>query len=123
MIIKNIDLINSVDVLKKISCFQLSVRTSFAIAKNIKLIDPALLLYGEEKQKLVNLYGEKDDKDQLKIDDKGQVNITDVEAFNKGLQELNDIEIELDIKPISIDALNCSLSAKDVSDIYFMLEE
>lgn len=105
MKIKNEVLVNSVQVLRKLNNAELPVRVSYKLAKNIKNIDKELNIYEEEKQKLINKYGEKDDEGKNKINEDGTIKILDTENWNKDIKELLEIEAEINIEKINIDEL------------------
>ena len=105
MKIKNEVLVNSVQVLRKLNNAELPVRVSYKLAKNIKSIDKELKIYEEEKQKLINKYGEKDEEGKSKVNENGMINILDTENWNKDIKELLEIEVEINVEKINIDEL------------------
>ena len=105
MKIKNEVLLDSVQVLRKLNNAELPVRVSYKLAKNIKSIDKELKIYEEEKQKLINKYGEKDEEGKSKVNENGMINILDVENWNKDIKELLEIEVEINVEKINIDEL------------------
>lgn len=105
MKIKNEVLVNSVQVLRKLNNAELPVRVSYKLAKNIKSIEKELNIYEEEKQKLINKYGEKDEEGKSKVNENGMINILDVENWNKDIKELLEIEVEINVEKINIDEL------------------
>lgn len=105
MKIKNELLVNSVGVLSKLNNAELPVKVSYKLSKNIKNIEKELSVYEEEKQKLINKYGEKDEDGKNKINENGTINILDPEAWNKDYKELLEIENDIKVEKISIDDL------------------
>ena len=125
MKIKNEVLVNSVQVLRKLNNAELPVRVSYKLAKNIKSIDKELKIYEEEKQKLINKYGEKDEEGKLKTKEDGSINITDTENWNKDIKELLDIEAEINIEKINIDELaksDLKLTPAELALIDYMIK-
>ena len=125
MKIKNEVLVNSVQVLRKLNNAELPVRVSYKLAKNIKNIDKELKIYEEEKQKLINKYGEKDEEGKLKTKEDGSINITDTENWNKDIKELLEIEAEINIEKINIDELGKSdfkITPSELSLIDYMIK-
>jgi len=78
---------------------QLPIKVSYAIAKNVSKIEKELEIYSKEKQKLVDKYCIKDENGNNKIDENNQLKIADenLDDWNKSINELLDIEIEIDI--------------------------
>lgn len=106
MKVKNIELLNSVEALAKINASELGIKTSFKIAKAIKKVEENLSLYNSEKKKLFSKYGEKKEDGELNIDENGQLRILDSISFNRDLEELNNIEVELEVEKLDIEELN-----------------
>ncbi len=105
MKIKNEVLVSSVQVLRKLNAAELPIKLSYKLAKNIKNIDKELALYEEEKQKLINKHGEKDKDSKVKINDDGSINIANSPEWNKDINELQSIVVEVPIEKINIDEL------------------
>jgi hypothetical protein len=125
MKIKNEVLVNSVQVLRKLNNAELPVKVSYKLAKNIKSIEKELNIYEEEKQKLINKYGEKDEEGKLKTKEDGSINITDTENWNKDIKELLDIEAEINIEKINIDELaksDLKLTPSELTLIDYMIK-
>lgn len=125
MKIKNEVLVNSVQVLSKLNNAELPVRVSYKLAKNIKSIEKELNIYEEEKQKLINKYGEKDEEGKLKTKEDGSINITDTENWNKDIKELLEIEAEINVEKINIDELaksDLKLTPAELTLIDYMIK-
>ena len=125
MLVKNIDMMNSVDVLKKISQLDLPLKLSYKLAKNIMNIDSELTIINTHKQKLIDQYGEKDDNGKIKSDKDGNVKILDIEGWSTEYSELENLEVEVDLKSISEEELlscdNINLTPSDLIAISYML--
>jgi hypothetical protein len=104
----NQKLINDIGVLRNIAQKQLPVKISYAIAKNISKVDSELKIYNKERQKLVDKYAEKDKNGQPKINKNNQYNIKKecMEDWNRDVQELLSISVELDVFTFSVDLLD-----------------
>ena len=124
MIIKNKKIVNSIDVLNKLTNMDLNIKVSYVVAKNISKIDKELEIYNKEKSKLIEKYGEKDEDGKLKIREDGKINIVDLENWNKDIRELNEIENEIDIHKINEEDLfkcNCNITPGELMLIDYML--
>ena len=109
MKLSNERLVNSVGVLSKLTNLELPIKLSYAFSKNITKIDAELKAYNVEKRKLFNKYGEKDNEGNLKQNEKGEVNILDIENFNKEIAELLQCESEIDIHLIDLESINTDI--------------
>ena len=109
MKLSNERLVNSVGVLSKLTNLELPIKLSYAFSKNITKIDAELKAYNVEKRKLLNKYGEKDNEGNLKQNEKGEVNILDIENFNKEISELLKCESEVDIHLIDLESINTDI--------------
>lgn len=124
MKIKIESIINSVEVLKKITNAEVPIQTSYHIAKNIEKIEKEIEFFEKERVKIVKKYGEKKEDGELLVSENGNVNIVDVENFNKEMQELNSLEVELDIVKINIEDLRdskISITPREVLSISYLL--
>lgn len=109
MKLSNERLVNSVGVLSKLTNLELPIKLSYAFSKNITKIDAELKAYNMERAKLLNNYGEKDEEGNLKQNEKGEVNILDIENFNKDVVELLKCESEIDIHLIDLESINTDI--------------
>lgn len=121
----NKEIVNSIEALKNLSTKELNVKASFKIAKNIKTIDEISNIFIEEKRKLVNKYGTKDDKGNLKLDYNGVAEISkeNLEEWNRSYAELLEIENNIEIEKIKLSDLDVRVSAQELLAIEYMLEE
>ena len=125
MKLTNKRIINSIDSLKNLSSKELDVKTSFKIAKNIKVIDEISNIFVEEKRKLVSKYGTKDEEGSLKVDDNGvaEIDKDNLEEWNRSYSELLEIENDIDIEKIKLSDLDIKVSAQELLAIEYMIEE
>lgn len=125
MLVKNIDMMNSVDVLKKMSQLDLPLKLSYKLAKNIMSIDAELTIINAHKQKLIDKYGEKDTEGNLITDERGQIRILDIDGWTMEYSELENLEVDVSIKLISEEELlncnNVNLTPSEIIAISYML--
>lgn len=128
MILTNREMVtflNSVGIIKEMV---LPVKASYAISKNIKKIEKEIEVYNEERAKLLDKYGEKDENGNLVVSEEQNIKIApeNVEKWNKDLSELLDIEVEVDIHKLKFSVLEESgmgMSISGIQSIDFMLED
>lgn len=128
MKLTNRKIVNDANFLGTLTNKQLPIKVSYAIAKNVSKIEKELELYNKEKQKLVDKYCIKDEKGNNKIDENNQLKIADenLDDWNKSINELLDIEIEIDIHKFSINDLlnsNLDMTPSELILIDYMIEE
>ncbi|HHD2802267.1 TPA: hypothetical protein ACOTJ2_003583, partial [Clostridium perfringens] len=93
--------------------------------KNISKVERELKHYNKERQKLIEEYCLKEDDGTLKITE-GNYDIDPerLEYFNKEINELQEIEVEMDIHKFNIELLNgYEMSPGELMCIDFMIEE
>lgn len=127
MKLTNRKIVNDANLLGNLTHKQLPIKVSYAIAKNISKIEKELEIYNKERQKLIDKYCLKDEEGNL-IDENNQFKIADgnLEAWNKYMNELLDIEIDINIHKFSKDDLfnsNCNITPAELMLIDYMIEE
>ena len=127
MKLTNRKIVNDANLLGNLTHKQLPIKVSYAIAKNISKIEKELEIYNKEKRKLIDKYCLKDEEGNL-IDENNQFKIADgnLEAWNKDMNELLDIEIDINIHKFSKDDLfnsNCNITPAELMLIDYMIEE
>ena len=105
---------------------QLPVKISYAISKNISKIERELEIYNKERQKLLDKYCVKDEEGKNLIDENNQLKIADknLETWNKDINELLDIEIDIDIHKFNVNDLlnsNCEMTVSELMLIDYMI--
>lgn len=128
MKLTNRKIVNDANFLGTLTNKQLPIKVSYAIAKNVSKIEKELEIYNKEKQKLVDKYCIKDEKGNNKIDENNQLKIADesLDDWNKSINELLDIEIEIDIHKFNINDLlnsNLDITPSELILIDYMIEE
>lgn len=122
--ITNFNMLRGMDTLAILATTKLPIKVSYAVKKNIEIMFRELKTYDEEREVLINKYGEKDKEGKVKIENNNFI-IKDVENFNNDIKELQSIEIEVDTFDISLDALlntNIELTSAELTSIEFLLK-
>lgn len=122
------NILNDTNSLAVISQKQLPIKVSYAIAKNIKKLESELKIYNEERQKLIDQYCIKDNEGNNVIDENNNLKIADehLDAWNKEINELMDIEVDIDIHKFNLDSLmngNYDMTPAELMIIDYMIEE
>lgn len=122
------NILNDTNSLAVISQKQLPIKVSYAIAKNIKKLESELKIYNEERQKLIDQYCIKDNEGNNVIDENNNLKIADehLDAWNKEINELMDIEVDIDIHKFNLDSLmngSYDMTPAELMIIEYMIEE
>lgn len=86
-------IVKSAPVLQKLTAYELSVAQLYRASKLVRAVNEELAIYDAGRRELIERHCEKDG-DKLKYKDGTG------EAFNRELQELLDVEVELNAKPL-----------------------
>lgn len=103
-------------------------KISYAIAKNISKIENELKIYNSERQKLIDEYALKDEHGNAQSDEHNNLKIIDehIKDWNKEINELLDLEVDVDIHKFSIEDLyssDCDMTPSEFILIDYMIEE
>ena len=126
--LSNERIVNTINVLGELNNAKLPVKVAYAITKNINKINSELKAYNEEKTKLIDKYGKKDEEGKLKADEYGNVTLKEeyIQDWNRDIAELLSIENEIDIHMINLDDLlnsNYNISPAELAAIDFMIND
>jgi hypothetical protein len=111
------EIYSSVGVLNKLVDLALPAKSSYKFVKIMKKFNDELKMLEDERQKLINKYGEEKD---------GVVSVLEKhkEDFLKEFSELLETQIDVDWDPISIDSLgNVELSVSEITKIQFLFRD
>lgn len=129
MKIKNSQIVNIFNHIGEVKEKNIPVKIGFAINKNIALLNSSARAYEEERKKILDKYGEKDENGNPKVID-GEFAIKDHEQYSKELGDLLGIENDIPVHTLPIEEFEkCdnekfdSLTPNDLSVLEFMIEE
>ena len=107
MTIKMNDLLNSIDILQKLSKMELKAKLAWQVARLLKAAEKEIQEFNETRMNVITKYGEKDENDQLITDDDNNCKIQKehVTDFTNEINELVKSEVEINANKIKIDAL------------------
>lgn len=102
----------------------LPIKVSYFFLKVIKRLDEEYEIFDKEKDRLLSIYGEKDKEGNLIKNNQGFVIQKDkISNFEKEINDLLNIEIDLNINPLEIDNLNLPISIEDLMMIDVLFKE
>lgn len=124
MKLSNRELLSNMQRLKVLAQRDLPIKASYAIAKNMRKIEDELKPYEEERQRLLEKHGKKDKEGELIVDERGRAKFKDKKAWNKDVDELLDIEVEIDFHKFNIKHLEGrEISPAELIALEHMIEE
>ncbi|MCC3870295.1 hypothetical protein [Terrisporobacter mayombei] len=127
MKLTNRKMVENMQSLITVSQKQLPVKVSYAIAKNIRKIENEFAEYNIEREKLLGKYSLKNEEGKVVVDENNLVKIKEecIEACNKDLKELLDIEVDINIHKFKFEDLGniTSISAGELLAIDYMIQE
>ena len=128
MKLTNKKILNDIHMLNNLSNLELPVKVSYKIAKNIMNIEKELKVYNTQIQKLIDKYCLKDENNQNVIDENNNFTIDDkyLDKWNKKINELLDIEVDIEILTFKIDELmydNYKMTPSQLMLIDYMIED
>lgn len=93
----------------------LPVKTSYWLAKILDKVSKEYKYFMDAKIELGKKYGKKDEKGEVIIDKAtGNINIEDFTGFQTALKELLELEIEIDIDPITLPEENLTFTVEEM---------
>lgn len=125
MKIKLGNIIESLDVLRKLMNSNLTIKLSYLMVKNIDEIEKEIQIYDKIKNQLIEKYGEKDSEGNIKKGEGNSVKIIDVENWNKDHGDLLENEIEINIRKIKEEELigcDCNITPNELRMISYLFE-
>lgn len=100
MKLKALDILNVYESLEKLSEHELSLETSFVIAKNIKELLLSKEIIETKRNNIITKYAEKDKNGAITQEDDGGIKINDPVKFSNELNELLSSEININLTKI-----------------------
>ena len=105
--IKMSDLLNSTEILQKLSQKDFKAKLAWSIARLLKEAEKEIQQFNDTRMNLIKKYGERDEAGDLITDEKGNCKIQQdvVQQFTDELNELVNTEIEINANKIDIELL------------------
>lgn len=121
----NREILEKVGMLGELSNRKLPVKASYAIAKNISKVEKELKHYNTEREKILKECCLKDEEGNLKIEDGNYAIDPDkMGKWNKDMNDLQDIEIEIDVHTFKLEELTgYDMTPSELMVIDFMIKE
>lgn len=120
------DVLKSVPILNNLSKQSMPAKTAFKIMKIIKEVNKQLDDFNQIKQDLISTYGERDEMNNLKIDENNNYIISNdnKENFSTELTEILNERIEICIPQLKLDDLDFfHFSPQELEKIEYCIKE
>lgn len=119
------EVINGVDTMKYLMDVFLNAKTAYKVAKLAQGMENELKLFSEAREKLVRKYANKDENDELIVDENNQITVApeNVENYQKELNELLETEVKFDVNKIGINELTNDISPNRIISLMPFIEE
>lgn len=108
--------VNAIPVISKLMSKELPVIQSYAVAKLARRIDEETKLYNEQRQKLLQKYGDQDGEKYV-------IRPENVDACNAELEELLNIDVDISDEKIDILSTDVALTPAEMIAIEDFLAE
>ena len=123
---QNREIIANLCNLNKFSQDKLPVKLTYAIARNIKMLNAAVETFDEIKKKLLDEYAIKDSEGNIEVDEHdSSITVKDGkgEEFSAKVKELLDIDVNINVHMVPFEVVeSLNLSVTDMFAIDFMLD-
>lgn len=102
------DMLRAVPSLREISTKNFPGSVTFKIARLIRELDKEIQLFEEERNKIANKYGEKDENGNLISQDNGSIKIPDekIQECNEELQALFETQLEINANKLPVEVFD-----------------
>lgn len=106
--IKLNDIVNATETFTKIMQQSFKGSLAFKIARLARELDTEMKTFNEERQKIVQKYGKKDENGELIADENGNVKFdnADIEEINQEFSSLLETELEINADKLPMDSID-----------------
>ena len=120
------EILNSAEIMQKLSKRQFKGKVAFQIARILRYIDEELKSFNEARSNLIEIYGERDESDNLVMDEKNNYKIQKdkITELNQEIEELLNTSIQINADAINMkDIENEDFTPADILLLEPFIEE
>lgn len=120
------EILNSAEVMQKLSKRQFKGKVAFQIARILRYIDEELKSFNEARSNLIEVYGERDESDNLVMDENNNYKIQKdkITELNQEIEELLNTSIQINADAINMkDIENEDFTPADILLLEPFIEE
>ncbi len=96
---------------------ELPIKVSYAITKNLRMMEPEIKLYDEERTKLLEKHGDKAENNTYKIPKEH------MEAWEKDIADLLDVDVTVTVHQVDISNFTDGIEPVVMEALEFMIKE
>lgn len=120
----NKEILNIANGINSLVSKSLPIYASYALSKNIDILNKEIEDYNKAKNKLLDKYGKKDDSGKLVKSKRGEIVLGKPEEFNNEVNELLNIENSLEVYVIKLENLGDNdFTPQEIISLKFMIED
>ena len=123
--IKLNDVVNATETFNKIMQQSFKGSLAFKIARLARELDTEMKTFNEERQKIIQKYGNKDENGELIVDENGNVKFdnTKLEEINQEFSSLLETELEINADKLPMDSIdNFEITPQEMLNIEVFFE-
>ena len=123
--IKLNDVVKSTETFNKIMQQSFKGSLAFKIARLARELDTEMKTFNEERQKIIQKYGNKDENGELIIDENGNVKFdnANIEEINQDFSSLLETELEINADKLPMDSIdNFEITPQEMLNIEVFFE-
>ena len=123
--IKLNDVVNATETFTKIMQQSFKGSLAFKIARLARELDTEMKTFNEERQKIIQKYGNKDENGELIIDENGNVKFdnANIEEINQDFSSLLETELEINADKLPMDSIdNFEITPQEMLNIEVFFE-
>lgn len=120
------EILNSAEIMQKLSKRQFKGKVAFQIARILRYIDEELKSFNEARSNLIEVYGERDESDNLVMDENNNYKIQKdkITELNQEIEELLNTSIQINADAINMkDIENEDFTPADILLLEPFIEE
>lgn len=115
MKLKNIQIVNAKTALSNLGAERLPIKVAYAVTKNFQKLDAEIRIFENMRLEIFKRFGKENDKGMIEVLPERQA------EFQKEMNDLLEIEIEVDILSINLKDVECKMSALDLLELDWMV--
>jgi len=123
--IKLSNVVNATETFNKIMQQSFKGSLAFKIARLARELDKEMQTFNEERQKIIQKYGNKDENGELIIDENGNVKFdnANIEEINQEFNSLLETELEINADKLPMDSIdNFEITPQEMLNIEIFFE-
>ena len=123
--IKLSDIVNATETFNKIMQQSFKGSLAFKIARLARELDKEMQTFNEERQKIIQKYGNKDENGELIIDENGNIKFdnANIEEINQEFNSLLETELEINADKLPMDSIdNFEITPQEMLNIEVFFE-